>query len=203
MSRYIKQIKNNNIKILFLLFNLFLILYLFLDIVKSEDIKFREGIIRYISKPTIISKPFIFLSTNERFYITNELYQNLTGNINNNNYYYFKIIDNIVYEVNLKPFKDYVYQFPEIFRTKFFEFKDYNIFYILFYYNLSEFVQIEAKTDNNKNLFIYFTSSNSLSIKLPKDLLIKNIKLILKYNNPYFKNLTYKKEYIIKLSLLD
>jgi hypothetical protein len=203
MSRYIRQIRNNNIKILFLLFNLFLFLYLFLDVVKSDDIKFREGIIRYISKPTVVSKPFIFLSTNERFYITNELYQNLIENVNNNSYYYFKIVDNIVYEVNIKPFKDYIYQFPEIFRTKLFEFKDYNIFYILFYYNLSEFVQVEAKADNNKSLFIYFTSPNSLSIKLPKNLLVKNIKLILKYNNPYFKNLTYKKEYIIKLNSLD
>jgi hypothetical protein len=203
MSRYIRQIRNNNIKILFILFNLFLFLYVFLDIVKSNDIKFREGIIRYISKPTIVSKPFIFLSTNERFYITNELYQNLIENVNNNSYYYFKIVDNIVYEVNIKPFKDYIYQFPEIFRTKLFEFKDYNIFYILFYYNLSEFVQVEAKTDDNKNLFIYFTSSNSLSVKLPKNLLVKNIKVILKYNNLYFKNLTYKKEYIIKLNSLE
>jgi hypothetical protein len=203
MSRYIRQTRNNNIKILFLLFNLFLFLYLFLDVVKSDDIKFREGVIRYISKPTIVSKPFIFLSTNERFYITNELYQNLIENINNNSYYYFKIVDNIVYEVNLKPFKDYIYQFPEIFRTKLFEFKDYNIFYILFYYNLSEFVQVEAKADNNKSLFIYFTSPNSLSIKLPKNLLVKNVKLILKYNNPYFKNLIYKKEYIIKLNSLE
>jgi hypothetical protein len=203
MSRYIRQIRNNNIKILFLLFNLFLFLYLFLDVVKSDDIKFREGIIRYISKPTIVSKPFIFLSTNERFYITNELYQNLIENVNNNSYYYFKIVDNIVYEVNIKPFKDYVYQFPEIFRTKLFEFKDYNIFYILFYYNLSEFVQVEAKTDDNKNLFIYFTSPNSLSIKIPKNILIKSIKLILKYNNSYFEDLTYKKEYIIKLNSLE
>jgi hypothetical protein len=201
MSRYIRQIRNNKIKILFILFNLFLFLYLFLDVVKSDDIKFREGIIRYISKPTIVSKPFIFLSTNERFYITNELYQNLIENVNNNSYYYFKIVDNIVYEVSLKPFKDYVYQFPEIFRTKLFEFKDYNIFYILFYYNLSEFVQVEAKTDDNKNLFIYFTSPNSLSIKFSKDMSIKNIKLILKYNNSYFKDLTYKKEYIIKIKL--
>jgi hypothetical protein len=203
MSRYIRQIRNNNIKILIILFNLFLFLYLFLDVVKSDDIKFREGIIRYISKPTIVSKPFIFLSTNERFYITNELYQNLIENVNNNGYYYFKIVDNIVYEVNLKPFNDYVYQFPEIFRTKLFEFKDYNIFYILFYYNLSEFVQAEAKTDDNKNLFIYFTSANSLSIKFSKDISIKNIKLILKYNNSYFQDLTYKKEYIIKLNSLE
>lgn len=199
MSRYIRQTRNNNIKILFILFNLFLFLYLFLDVVKSGDIKFREGIIRYISKPTIVSKPFIFLSTNERFYITNELYQNLIENVNKNSYYYFKIVDNIVYEVNIKPFKDYFYQFPEIFRTKLFEFKDYNIFYILFYYNLSEFVQVEAKTDDNKNLFIYFTSPNSLSIKFSKDMSIKNIKLILKYNNSYFKDLKYKREYIIKL----
>lgn len=221
MKKFIKLIKNNlkieqfNLKLFFLLILFFT---LFLNLVKSENVRFREGTIKYISKPTIISKPFILLSTNERFYITNELYQNLIQNSNNNynneqnkinitKYYYFKIVDNIVYEINKEPFKNYVYEFPKIFKTKIFEFNNYDIIYILFYYNLSEFVNIKAKDQNNQNLFIYYTSLNSISIKLPKNQKLNQklnqkfeyIKLYLNYENPYFKNLKFKNEYIIKL----
>ncbi len=198
-----------NKKIKIILINFFIIQFLFLNIIKSQDIKenvkeennikYREGIIKYISKPTIISKPFILLSTNERFYITNELYQNLIQIQNiKNTYYYLKVVDNIIYEINKKPFKDYFYEFPKIFKISTFKFQNYNIIYILFYYNLSEFVNIEAKSDNNKKLYIYYTSPNSISVKISKDQQLKYIKLILTYNNPYFNNLNFKKEYIIK-----
>ncbi|MGC8815970.1 MAG: hypothetical protein ACP5O4_07270 [bacterium] len=214
MKRFIKLAMNNIFYIRFLISLIIIFFNFFLLLANSQDIKFREGIIKYISKPTIISKPFILISTNERFYITNELYQNLIQNIiqnsynnydnekskfNINKYWYFKIVDNLIYEIQEKPFKDYIYEFPKIFRTKIFEFNDYNILYVLFYYNLSEFVNIEAKTQDNKNLFIYFTSPNSISIKLPKKQKIQYIKLYLNYNNPYFKNLNFKKEYIINL----
>lgn len=208
----VNKILNKKINLNFFKFFIinFLIVILFLNAIKSQDtqennkeninqnIKYREGIIKYISKPTIISKPFILLSTNERFYITNELYQNLI-NIQNivNNYYYLKAVNNIVYAIDIKPFRDYTYEFPKIFRINTFEFKDHNIIYILFYYNLSEFVNIEAKSDDNKKLYIYYTSPNSISVKISKNRKLKYIKLILTYSNPYFSNLNFKKEYTI------
>ena len=114
-----------------------------------------------------------------------------------NNYYYLKAVNNIVYAIDIKPFRDYTYEFPKIFRINTFEFKDHNIIYILFYYNLSEFVNIEAKSDDNKKLYIYYTSPNSISVKISKNRKLKYIKLILTYSNPYFSNLNFKKEYTI------
>lgn len=152
-----------------------------------------EGSIKYIGKPNSYSPPFILLSSSQRFYTTEEIYNNLVQIDSMNKYFYFKIKDNKVVGASEKLPEKYTYTFPDIMRIDKFEFNNYNAYYIIWYFNFSQFVELNLE---EKYIEVFYTSPNSLTIKIPKN--YKGAKITIKavYKN---QNITQERKYVIKI----
>ncbi|MCX7758185.1 MAG: hypothetical protein N2169_01015 [bacterium] len=169
-------------------------LFLILSISFSNNILTAEGSIKYIGRGTTYAPPFILLSSSQRFYVTEEVYNKILSSEIKNKHLYFKIKDNKVVSFNEQIIEKYNYTFPEIMKVDKFEFDEYTTFYIIWYFNFSPFVEI---TTNEKNISIFYTSPNSITIRIPKN--YKNKKVILKaiYKN---QNINQIKKYFIKIN---
>ncbi|MCS7243177.1 MAG: hypothetical protein RMJ36_00345 [Candidatus Calescibacterium sp.] len=172
----------------------FFILLLLLGISFSNSILTAEGSIKYIGKGTTYSPPFIVLSSSQRFYVTEEVYNKILSSEIKNKHLYFKIEGNKVVSFNEQIPQKYNYTFPEIMKIDKFEFDEYRTLYIIWYFNFSPFVEI---TTNEKNISIFYTSPNSITLRIPKN--YKNEKVTLKavYKN---QNINQIKKYSIKIN---
>ncbi|MFN4220259.1 MAG: hypothetical protein ACK4GJ_04990 [bacterium] len=171
------------------------LLIIFLILIKnafSVEIPTAEGIIKYIGKPTQYNPPYVLLSSSQRLYTTIEIYEKILNM--KDKYLYFKLENNKVVEFSDTLPENYTYIFPEIMKINKFEFDNYDTYYILWYFNFSPFVEI---TTNEKNVFIYYTSPNSLTIRVPKNYNKKKITLIANYSNQKIKQ---QKKYIININ---
>ena len=152
-----------------------------------------EGSIKYIGKPTSYSPPFILLSSSQRFYTTEEIYNNLIQINTTNKYFYFKLEDNKVVEFSEKLPASYNYTFPDIMKIDKFEFNNYNAYYVIWYFNFSPFVELSLE---EKYIEVFYTSPNSLTIKIPKNYKEKKITIKAIYKNQKIKQ---EKKYTIKI----
>ncbi|MCS7165353.1 MAG: hypothetical protein RMJ51_03635 [Candidatus Calescibacterium sp.] len=157
-----------------------------------EKIQTAEGSIQYIGKPTSYSPAFILLSSSQRFYIDQEIYNRITISQIHNKHLYFILHNNKVIDFSEKIPKNYTYSFPEIMRIDKFEFDNYLAYYIIWYFGFSPFVEIIAL---EKGVELFYTSPNSMTVKVPKKYK-KNITLIATYKN---EHITQKMKYTISL----
>jgi len=171
----------------------FIFLFIFSAFAFSNDFFTAEGSIKYIGKPTFYNKPFILLSSLQRFYITNELYNKLLQTNYKNKYYFLVIKDNVVNNLYNIPFKGYKYLFPPIKEIRKFNFKKYTAYYIIWYYNFSPYVNIYCE---NNRVSLFYTSPNSLTLKIPYEQKVNNIILKAVYKN---SNILQVHKYSIQL----
>lgn len=157
----------------------------------NSEVLTAEGSVKYIGKPTSYSPPYILLSSSQRFYTTLEIYNHLLTL--KEKYLYFKLKGNKITDFSEDTPKDYVYTFPEIMKIDKFEFDNYLAFYVRWYFNFSPFVEIKSI---DKGISLFYTSPNSLTIKLPRNYDKKTLTLIATYIN---KKIKQQKKYIIKL----
>lgn len=175
---------------------LFCILLIVVSILRTlgETIETAEGSIKYIGKSSQYSPPFVLLTSSQRLYLTNEIYNSLCL-IDNlyNKYFYFKLENNKIVEFSENIPKSYKYNFPNIMKINKFEFSNYDTLYIIWYFNFSPFVELKI---TSKNIQIFFTSPNSINLIIPKNYQKSTIELIATYINREIKQ---EKKYIIKI----
>ncbi|MEN3015093.1 MAG: hypothetical protein ABDH21_03425 [bacterium] len=171
---------------------LFIAIFLSFFYVRAETISTAEGSIKHIGKSTSYSPPFILLSSLQRFYVTQEVYDALTNSKPFNKHLYFELKNNKIVSFSESPPSNYVYCFPSIMNVRKYDFDRYDVLYVTWYFNFSPFVEIKSIT---KNVSIYYTSSNSVSIIIPKDQRGR-IELVAIYEN---KNINQQKKYIIEI----
>jgi len=178
----------------FLLSTLFLVyFFIFSSNIFGFDVFTAEGSIKYLGKPTYYSRPFVLLSSLQRFYVTEEIYSYLSKNDISKKYFYFVMKNNVITSLYDSPFKGYIYYFPPIKEVRRFEFNDYITYYVIFYYNFSPYVNIYPISNDVQ---IFYTSSNSLTLKVKKYYSGKTIVIRAEYRNGNFVNFS---KYVIKV----